>query len=252
MTVNCAARWCRTWRGSTAWSSSRRTCGPRCVGGWPPPARAAQRICRGPLPCVARLPACRPRAPARPPCGRLARLLQGKSEGDIDRAAALFSEIQQQIDAKQLKPFIRTQYMRSAFQARPRRLLLASAGRASRPGWRAAVQTGAALRVSSWRRDRGLASACVNPTLACPADGPRPHRVPHSGHPTCNRHTSAPCLSSVPPVQMGHDRTVGFTLGTNPCGSHAGASSPPSAPSPHCRRWATTAPSASRWTPTCA
>ena len=28
----------------------------------------------------------------------------------------LFSEIYQQIDSKQLKPFIRTQYMRSAFQ----------------------------------------------------------------------------------------------------------------------------------------
>lgn len=43
---------------------------------------------------------------------------QGKSEADIDKASALFSEIQQQIDSKQLKPFIRTQYMRSAFQAR--------------------------------------------------------------------------------------------------------------------------------------
>ena len=43
---------------------------------------------------------------------------QGKSEGDIDKASVLFSEIQQQIDSKQLKPFIRTQYMRSAFQAR--------------------------------------------------------------------------------------------------------------------------------------
>ena len=43
---------------------------------------------------------------------------QGKSEADIDKASVLFSEIQQQIDSKQLKPFIRTQYMRSAFQAR--------------------------------------------------------------------------------------------------------------------------------------
>lgn len=43
---------------------------------------------------------------------------QGKSEADIEKAAELFSEIYQQIDSKQLKPFIRTQYMRSAFQAR--------------------------------------------------------------------------------------------------------------------------------------
>ncbi|GAB4814940.1 hypothetical protein N2152v2_001986 [Parachlorella kessleri] len=41
---------------------------------------------------------------------------KGKSEGDIEKAAVLFSEIYQQIDSKQLKPFIRTQYMRSAFQ----------------------------------------------------------------------------------------------------------------------------------------
>lgn len=46
--------------------------------------------------------------------------MQGKSEGDVDKAAALFSEIQLQLDAKQLKPFIRTQYMRSAFQVRGR------------------------------------------------------------------------------------------------------------------------------------
>lgn len=44
-------------------------------------------------------------------------LLQGKSEADIAKAVELFSEIYQQIDSKQLKPFIRTQYMRSAFQA---------------------------------------------------------------------------------------------------------------------------------------
>jgi SPX domain protein involved in polyphosphate accumulation/uncharacterized membrane protein YidH (DUF202 family) len=41
---------------------------------------------------------------------------KGKSEADIEKASVLFSEIQQQIDSKQLKPFIRTQYMRSAFQ----------------------------------------------------------------------------------------------------------------------------------------
>lgn len=44
------------------------------------------------------------------------RAVQGKSEEDANKAARLFSEIQQQIDSKQLKPFIRTQYMRSAFQ----------------------------------------------------------------------------------------------------------------------------------------
>lgn len=44
--------------------------------------------------------------------------LQGKSEADVARAADLFGEIYQQIDSKQLKPFIRTQYMRSAFQVR--------------------------------------------------------------------------------------------------------------------------------------
>lgn len=41
---------------------------------------------------------------------------KGKSEDDINKAAKLFAEIYQQIDSKQLKPFIRTQYMRSAFQ----------------------------------------------------------------------------------------------------------------------------------------
>ena len=48
----------------------------------------------------------------------LPRQRQGKAEDDIAKAAKLFEEISQQIDAKQLKPFIRTQYMRSAFQAR--------------------------------------------------------------------------------------------------------------------------------------
>ena len=42
--------------------------------------------------------------------------LQGKGEDDVEKAARLFADIQQQIDSKQLKPFIRTQYMRSAFQ----------------------------------------------------------------------------------------------------------------------------------------
>ncbi|KDD74760.1 VTC domain-containing protein [Helicosporidium sp. ATCC 50920] len=42
--------------------------------------------------------------------------LKGKGEEDVARAAALFLEIQQTIDSKQLKPLVRTQYMRSAFQ----------------------------------------------------------------------------------------------------------------------------------------
>lgn len=41
---------------------------------------------------------------------------RGKSEEDARKAGALFEEIQRQIESKQLKPFIRTQYMRSAFQ----------------------------------------------------------------------------------------------------------------------------------------
>jgi SPX domain protein involved in polyphosphate accumulation/uncharacterized membrane protein YidH (DUF202 family) len=41
---------------------------------------------------------------------------RGKSESDIQKASVLFVEIQRSIEAKQLKPFVRTQYMRSAFQ----------------------------------------------------------------------------------------------------------------------------------------
>ena len=43
-------------------------------------------------------------------------IARGKSEDDARKAAALFEEIQRSIESKQLKPFIRTQYMRSAFQ----------------------------------------------------------------------------------------------------------------------------------------
>lgn len=43
-------------------------------------------------------------------------MAKGKSEADAKKAAVLFDEIQRSIEAKQLKPFIRTQYMRSAFQ----------------------------------------------------------------------------------------------------------------------------------------
>lgn len=41
---------------------------------------------------------------------------KGKTEEDIRKASQLFEEIQRSIESKQLKPFIRTQYMRSAFQ----------------------------------------------------------------------------------------------------------------------------------------
>jgi SPX domain protein involved in polyphosphate accumulation len=42
----------------------------------------------------------------------------GKSEKEIENFSALFTEVRQQIDSKQLRPFIRTQYMRTAFQVR--------------------------------------------------------------------------------------------------------------------------------------
>jgi SPX domain protein involved in polyphosphate accumulation len=41
---------------------------------------------------------------------------RGKSEKDITKGKALFDECRQQIDSKQLRPMIRTQYMRTAFQ----------------------------------------------------------------------------------------------------------------------------------------
>eukprot|EP00775_Hariotina_reticulata_P007348 gene7348-7559_t len=40
----------------------------------------------------------------------------GKSDKEIEKFTALFTEVRQQIDSKQLRPFIRTQYMRTAFQ----------------------------------------------------------------------------------------------------------------------------------------
>uniref|UniRef100_A0A383VD06 SPX domain-containing protein n=1 Tax=Tetradesmus obliquus TaxID=3088 RepID=A0A383VD06_TETOB len=40
----------------------------------------------------------------------------GKSEKEIENFSTLFTEVRQQIDSKQLRPFIRTQYMRTAFQ----------------------------------------------------------------------------------------------------------------------------------------
>ncbi len=42
----------------------------------------------------------------------------GKSEREIASYKELFQEVQRQIDSKQLRPFIRTQYMRTAFQVR--------------------------------------------------------------------------------------------------------------------------------------
>ena len=42
----------------------------------------------------------------------------GKSEKEIENFSTLFTEVRQQIDSKQLRPFIRTQYMRTAFQVR--------------------------------------------------------------------------------------------------------------------------------------
>lgn len=42
--------------------------------------------------------------------------VQGKSDDEIAKFSKLFGEIQQQIDTKQLRPMIRTQYLRTAFQ----------------------------------------------------------------------------------------------------------------------------------------
>jgi hypothetical protein len=41
---------------------------------------------------------------------------KGKPQVEIDAFSKLFSECQRQIDSKQLRPVIRTQYMRTAFQ----------------------------------------------------------------------------------------------------------------------------------------
>lgn len=40
----------------------------------------------------------------------------GKAEEDIESFSHLFTECQKQVDSKQLRPFVRTQYMRTAFQ----------------------------------------------------------------------------------------------------------------------------------------
>ncbi len=41
---------------------------------------------------------------------------QGKTDAEIAKFSKLFTEVQQQIDSKQLRPMIRTQYLRTAFQ----------------------------------------------------------------------------------------------------------------------------------------
>lgn len=42
--------------------------------------------------------------------------LQGKSEAEIERFGVFYTEAQKVVDSKQLRPAIRTQYMRTAFQ----------------------------------------------------------------------------------------------------------------------------------------
>ena len=42
--------------------------------------------------------------------------LQGRSEEEVETVGALFSDVQRTIDAKQLKPMVRTQYMRTEYQ----------------------------------------------------------------------------------------------------------------------------------------
>jgi SPX domain protein involved in polyphosphate accumulation len=54
------------------------------------------------------LPACLPACPSVHP--------QGSAEEEVERVSQLFTEVQRTVDAKQLKPMIRTQYMRTAFQ----------------------------------------------------------------------------------------------------------------------------------------
>lgn len=42
---------------------------------------------------------------------------KGKTEDEIAKFSELFEEVQQVVDSKQLQPMVRTQYMRTAFQA---------------------------------------------------------------------------------------------------------------------------------------
>ena len=43
-------------------------------------------------------------------------MAQGKNENEKKKFAEFFSEVQRAVDSKQLRPMIRTQYMRTAFQ----------------------------------------------------------------------------------------------------------------------------------------
>jgi VTC domain len=47
---------------------------------------------------------------------RACNILQGKNENEKKKFAEFFSEVQKVVDSKQLRPMIRTQYMRTAFQ----------------------------------------------------------------------------------------------------------------------------------------
>jgi hypothetical protein len=55
---------------------------------------------------------------AEPPfnCPRICHAAQGMGEAEVAKALQLFSEVQKVVDAKQLKPMVRTQYMRTLFQ----------------------------------------------------------------------------------------------------------------------------------------
>ena len=68
-------------------------------------------------PACPRAPACPLSLPALCPHSCLPACLQGKAaEEAIAATSALFTEVQRVVDSKQLKPMIRTQYQRTAFQ----------------------------------------------------------------------------------------------------------------------------------------
>ena len=92
-----------------------------------PPPPAAPRMAGRPVktsgcrPLPAPLPApAHPPVVLTPPPGQAEADLRaaGKSEEEIEKFKTLFCETRTQIDSKQLRPFIRTQYMRTAFQVR--------------------------------------------------------------------------------------------------------------------------------------
>ena len=110
----------------------------------------------------------------------------------MEKASRLFSEIQQQLDSKQLKPFVRTQYMRSAFQVRgaARARLLGGGGGEGAPcgAGAACAAMWLSLTILPHPVPRPLSpTSCfvsLPPTKHTihAADGPRPHRVLHAGH----------------------------------------------------------------------